>query len=73
MMMVKSYENPYNMLPCENEGRMNFQSNLNSDGKIIGEMGAWSISHTIATLQYIPRNMHTVLLCFALLWLCNPS
>ena len=21
--------------------------------------------------QYIPRNMHTVLLCFALLWLCN--
>ena len=22
-------------------------------------------------LQYIPRNMHTVLLCFALLWLCN--
>ena len=24
-------------------------------------------------LQYIPRNMHTVLLCFALLWLCNPS
>ena len=25
------------------------------------------------TLQYIPRNMHTVLLCFALLWLCNRS
>ena len=24
-------------------------------------------------LQYIPRNMHTVLLCFALLWLCNCS
>ena len=24
-------------------------------------------------LQYIPRNMHTVLLCFALLWLCNRS
>ena len=22
-------------------------------------------------IQYIPRNMHTVLLCFALLWLCN--
>ena len=22
-------------------------------------------------VQYIPRNMHTVLLCFALLWLCN--
>ena len=26
-----------------------------------------------AGLQYIPRNMHTVLLCFALLWLCNRS
>ena len=25
------------------------------------------------TLQYIPRNMHTVLLCFALLWLYNRS
>ena len=24
-------------------------------------------------LQYIPRNMHTVLSCFALLWLCNRS
>ena len=24
-------------------------------------------------LQYIPRNMHTVLLCFALLWLSNRS
>ena len=24
-------------------------------------------------LQYIPRNMHTVLLCFALLWLYNRS
>ena len=24
-------------------------------------------------IQYIPRNMHTVLLCFALLWLCNRS
>ena len=28
-------------------------------------------SHT--HLQYIPRNVHTVLLCFALLWLCNRS
>ena len=27
----------------------------------------------ISYLQYIPRNMHTVLLCFALLWLCNRS
>ena len=25
------------------------------------------------SVQYIPRNMHTVLLCFALLWLCNRS
>ena len=25
------------------------------------------------SIQYIPRNMHTVLLCFALLWLCNRS
>ena len=24
-------------------------------------------------IEYIPRNMHTVLLCFALLWLCNRS
>ena len=24
-------------------------------------------------ILYIPRNMHTVLLCFALLWLCNRS
>ena len=28
---------------------------------------------TWLNLQYIPRNMHTVLLCFALLWLCNRS
>ena len=31
------------------------------------------ISTTSYHLQYIPRNMHTVLLCFALLWLCNRS
>ena len=24
-------------------------------------------------IQYIPRNMHTVLLCFVVLWLCNRS
>ena len=24
-------------------------------------------------LQYIPKNVHTVLLWFALLWLCNRS
>ena len=30
-------------------------------------------SETRWFLQYIPRNMHTVLLCFALLWLCNLS
>ena len=29
--------------------------------------------HMCMHLQYIPRNMHTVLLCFALLWLCNRS
>ena len=29
--------------------------------------------HTVTNIQYIPRNMHTVLLCFALLWLCNRS
>ena len=28
---------------------------------------------THCDLQYIPRNMHTVLLCFALLWLSNRS
>ena len=27
----------------------------------------------VELLQYILRNMHTVLLCFALLWLCNRS
>ena len=27
----------------------------------------------IMVVQYIPRNMHTVLLFFALLWLCNRS
>ena len=35
----------------------------------------WEI-YTIAghrSIQYIPRNMHTVLLCFALLWSCNRS
>ena len=26
-----------------------------------------------ARVQYIPRNMHTVLLCFASLWLCDRS
>ena len=31
----------------------------------------WNVSNE--ALQYIPRNMHTVLLCFALLWLCNRS
>ena len=32
------------------------------------------IHYTICgAVQYIPRNMHTVLLCFALLWLCNRS
>ena len=31
--------------------------------------GNWIIDY----LQYIPRNMHAVLLCFALLWLCNRS
>ena len=30
-------------------------------------------TYAITELQYIPRNMHTVLLCFALLWLCNRS
>ena len=32
-----------------------------------------STSLHVDDLQYIPRNMHTVLLCFALLWLCNRS
>ena len=27
----------------------------------------------LVMLQYIPRNMHTILFCFALLWLCNRS
>ena len=27
----------------------------------------------VTCLQYTPRNMHTVLLCFTLLWLCNRS
>ena len=60
MMMVKSYENPYNMLPCENESRMNFPSNLNSDGKIIGEMGAWS---TVYPKKYADGFCFAVLCC----------
>ena len=35
--------------------------------------GIDSLHLNVPTLQYIPRNMHTVLLCFALLWLCNRS
>ena len=31
------------------------------------------VCFTKTQLQYIPRNMHTVLLCIALLWLCNRS
>ena len=31
------------------------------------------LKSALSQLQYIPRNMHTVLLCFALLWLCNCS
>ena len=33
---------------------------------------AYFMGHNV-DLQYILRNMHTVLLCFALLWLCNRS
>ena len=31
------------------------------------------VSAVDADIQYIPRNMQTVLLCFALLWLCIRS
>ena len=31
------------------------------------------LSFASMEIQYIPRNMHTVLLCFALLWLSNRS
>ena len=34
---------------------------------------SWCPHAMVSLLQYIPRNMHTVLLCFALLWLCNRS
>ena len=33
----------------------------------------WHGHSVVWKIQYIPRNMHTVLLCFALLWLCNRS
>ena len=33
----------------------------------------WRLLSPCTKVQYIPRNMHTVLLCFALLWLCNRS
>ena len=34
----------------------------------------WEADNMMTTqIQSIPRNMHTVLLCFALLWLCNRS
>ena len=32
-----------------------------------------SLFYAYIYIQYITRNMHTVLLCFALLWLCNRS
>ena len=32
-----------------------------------------ALAKLVLQLQYIPRNMHTVLLCFALLWLRNRS
>ena len=46
-----------------------------------GQFGIWLpwCIHTSVNIrwkgniQYIPKNMHTVLLCFALLWLCNRS
>ena len=31
------------------------------------------LAGSLAEVQYIPKNMHTVLLCFALLWLCTCS
>ena len=41
---------------------------------VVPEAGFKSRAKTVySTVQYIPRNMHTVLLCFALLWLCNRS
>ena len=38
-------------------------------GKLLSPMGAQKHSGILSNIQYIPRNMHTVLLCCALLWL----
>ena len=37
------------------------------------DVGKREVSPVRPTVQYTPRNMHAVLLCFALLWLCNRS
>ena len=42
-----------------------------SSGRCIkNQHGTCQCNTEILYVQYIPRNMHTVLLCFALLWLC---
>ena len=43
--------------------------------KLLAATSAYRSLHSMTPwdIQYIPRNMHTVLLCFALLWLCNRS
>ena len=51
---------------------------LNFDAQISVSVWCPSLSITCSlsansTVQYIPINMDTVLLCFALLWLCNRS
>ena len=45
----------------------------NGSGKVCGWHTNIFHSAVIWCIQYIPRNVHTVLLCFALLWLCNRS
>ena len=46
---------------------------INDCGQTVDKILSESKVAQLADLQYIPRNMHTVLLCFALLWLCNRS
>ena len=45
------------------------QATIKPEGQVCPQVN----NGTNQSIQYIPRNMHTVLLCFALLWLCNRS
>ena len=55
--------------------REKLRPNIADDFEMQGDNAAAALLTFFSWMfvQYIPRNMHTVLLCFALLWLCNRS